>query len=342
MQKSVTVAPNEAKAWAKENFKGIVTATIPTYTQDMKYLNEKAIAHDIAQHIKQGFLGASIITEAGTSGEETKRFIDLCVKYSKGRLLTSLLTTFSTVDENLEMVKYARDAGVNMIQLGYPAMWRPSSVEDVLKYTQRICETSGLPTLLWASSMWGWCEMLEDPLNYPRDFLLKLAKIPNIIAMKQGTTDNNFWAEVYKTGVVPGHVVESLWPYWIQRFGGQWGGISVYNHVYYAPEYFRLLLDGDWQRGMELYMKMGPLRRSWEDVILVEVGGGNIPWGWTGHNRLRWKYMQWLVGLNGGPIRGWYRIDNAFMKKIRASMIASDIPITKDPDSKFFEGRNPR
>ena len=46
MQKSVTVAPNEAKAWAKENFKGIVTATIPTYTQDMKYLNEKAIAHE--------------------------------------------------------------------------------------------------------------------------------------------------------------------------------------------------------------------------------------------------------------------------------------------------------
>jgi 4-hydroxy-tetrahydrodipicolinate synthase len=100
------------------------------------------------------------------------------------------------------------------------------------------------------------------------------------------------------------------------------------------------MLDGKFEQGMDLYWKMGPVRKAWEEVILTEVGGNN-PWGWTGHNRLRWKYVQWLVGGNGGPLRGWYRVDNFFMKKIRPAIVASDIPVTQDPDAKFFEGRNP-
>jgi 4-hydroxy-tetrahydrodipicolinate synthase len=336
----MVVRPSEAKAWAKQNLKGIITSTIPTYTQDMRYLNEKAIAHDIDLHVKQGFLGTSIITEAGTSPDETKHFIDICVKHSKNRIMTSLLTTFSSPAQTMEMVAYAKEAGVDLIQLGYPAMWHPNSLDEVVKYTEEVCKTSGLPTILWAANMWGWTELLPDPNNYPRELLLKLSDIPNIVGMKGATNDHKIWADIHSKGVVPGHVVESLWPFWMRKFGGQWGGISVYNHVYYAPEYFRLMLDGKFEQGMDLYWKMGPVRKAWEEVILTEVGGNN-PWGWTGHNRLRWKYVQWLVGGNGGPLRGWYRVDNFFMKKIRPALVASDIPVTKDPDAKFFEGRNP-
>ncbi len=301
MQTGMVVRPSEAKAWAKQNLKGIITSTIPTYTQDMKYLNEKAIAHDIDLHVKQGFLGTSIITEAGTNPDETKQFIDICVKHSKNRIMTSLLTTFSSPALNMEMAAYAKEAGVDLIQLGYPAMWHPNSLDEVVKYTEEVCKTSGLPTILWAANMWGWTELLPDPNNYPRELLLKLSDIPNIVGMKGATGDHKIWADIHSRGVVPGHVVESLWPFWMKKFGGQWGGISVYNHVYHAPQYFRLMLDGKFEQGMELYWKMAPVRKAWEEVILVEVGGNN-PWGWTGHNRLRWKYVQWLVGGNGsGP-----------------------------------------
>jgi 4-hydroxy-tetrahydrodipicolinate synthase len=37
----------EAREWARENLKGVVNVVIPSYTQDLKGLNELGIRHDI-------------------------------------------------------------------------------------------------------------------------------------------------------------------------------------------------------------------------------------------------------------------------------------------------------
>ena len=37
----------EARAWAKENFRGTVAVTMPSYTPDFSGINENAIRHDI-------------------------------------------------------------------------------------------------------------------------------------------------------------------------------------------------------------------------------------------------------------------------------------------------------
>jgi 4-hydroxy-tetrahydrodipicolinate synthase len=333
--------PKDAKQWAKENLNGIITGLIPTFTLDMRDLNEKAIAFDIERTEKQGFHGFSIITEAGTTYDENKRLIDICVKHAKGRLLTVLLTTFPTLDENFEMVSYAASAGVDMIQLGYPAMWRPRSIEDVVRYTKEICAQARIPIILWAAEMWGWCGLLEDPSNYPIDLLRKCASIENVVAIKAGTRDPIALKEIYSMGIIPGTVSEPLWPLWIRKYNAQWGGISAYNHLYFCAEYFSLLRRGEWEQGMELYFRMLPIRELWSKLLSAEVGGSSSGWGWTGHNRLRWKYAAWLAGCNGGPLRGSFRIASSDMQRIRQAMMASNIPVTKDPDQLFFEGRNP-
>jgi 4-hydroxy-tetrahydrodipicolinate synthase len=338
----VSIISSEAKSWAKEKLAGIITVCIPTFTQDMKDLNEKAIEHDIKETASHGFLGTSIVTEAWTTQVETKRFMQIATKFAKKeKLITSLLTTFSTIDETFEMVKYAKDVGIDLIQLGFPSMWHPLSLQEVLNYTCKVCELSSLPTVLWAANMWGWTELLEDPNNYPRELLLKFAEIPNIVGIKSGSRDPSVLKEVYSKGVVPSHPGEHAWPMWIRMYGARWGGISAYNHFYYAPEYFGLLLKGDWNRGMELYFKMAPLREVWSQMMTAEIGSDSSGFGWTGHNRLRWKYAGWLVGLNGGPFRGWYRLSKQDMIRLRKAALASGIPVTKDDDSGFFEGRNP-
>jgi dihydrodipicolinate synthase/N-acetylneuraminate lyase len=337
----MAVSPGEAKSWAKEKLNGIITALIPTFTNDFQDLNEKAITHDIDKIASQGFCGFSIVTEAGTTPDENKRFMEISVKQAKGKLLTVLLSTFSTLKENLEMATFAHDVGVDMIQLGYPAMWYPNSIDDVLQYTRKFSNVSKLPIILWAAEMWGWCGLLPDPSNYPKKLLLSFASIDDVVAIKAGTKNQEILREIFSTGIIPGTVSEPLWPLWISKFGAQWGGISEYNHLYYCTEYFKLLKAGHWDKGMDLYFKMAPIRDLWGKMLRSEVGGTELDWAWTGHNRLRWKYAAWLAGLNGGPLRGNFRIGSADMIRIRKAMMASGIPVTMDEDRRFFEGRNP-
>jgi 4-hydroxy-tetrahydrodipicolinate synthase len=337
------VPPKEAKIWAKEKLDGIITTLIPTFTSDMEGLNERAIVHDIHEIARQGYRGFSIVTEAGTTREETWKFIDLCAKHApKNNLLAVLLSTFSTRAENLEMVRYARDAGLDLIQLGYPAMWMPTSLEEVLKYTKQICKEAHIPVILWAAEMWGWCGLLDNPSNYPREFLLELASVDNIVAIKAGTKNREILKELFsKRGIIPGTVSEPAWPAWIRKFDAQWGGISMYHQLFFCPQYFKQMRSGAWEKGTELYFKMTPIRDLWQKMLRAEVGGVGHEWGWTGHNRLRWKYASWLTGLNGGPLRGNFRIAPMDMIHIRKAMVNSEIPVTADEDGKFFEGRKP-
>jgi dihydrodipicolinate synthase/N-acetylneuraminate lyase len=307
----------------------------------MEELNEKAIAHDVRKSAEQGFVGISIITEAGTTPSETKELTEIVARHARGRILTSLLTTFPTLNENIEMVRYARSVGIDMIQLGYPAMWCPNSLSDVVEYTRRVCEASSLPTLLWAADMWGWCQLLQDSNDYPKELLLEFARIPNIVAIKGGTAKAAVLREIYSRGIIPGTVKEPLFPFWIKNFGARWGGISVYNHFYFAPTYFLMLRQGHWKQGMNLYSRMKPIRTIWSETMKAEVGSEETSWGWTGHNRLRWKYVGWLAGLSGGPVRGWFRITPGEMRKLRVAMLASKIPVTRDEDVRFFAGRFP-
>ena len=43
---------NEARAWALENMRGVANVVIPTFTQDLKRLNETAIRYDIEKEIE--------------------------------------------------------------------------------------------------------------------------------------------------------------------------------------------------------------------------------------------------------------------------------------------------
>jgi 4-hydroxy-tetrahydrodipicolinate synthase len=87
---------------------------------------------------------------------------------------------------------------------------------------------------------------------------------------------------------------------------------------------------------MELYWQVGPARRAGEAVMGPGMQGTGVI------NRTVWKYMDWLAGFNGGPLKPpTSRISDGQMAQLRAGLKTAGLPVTDSPDSEFLIGRNP-
>src|SRR4051794_39382101 len=65
----------DARAWARQHMNGLANVVIPTFTSDLKRLNEKAIRHDVRKVIEYGFTGTLLVSEVILSIEEYAQFV---------------------------------------------------------------------------------------------------------------------------------------------------------------------------------------------------------------------------------------------------------------------------
>ena len=65
---------SDARAWAHEHLKGCSGVTIPSYSGDLKRLNERGIRHDIELLMKLGFSHTLLCTEVAITPEENLQF----------------------------------------------------------------------------------------------------------------------------------------------------------------------------------------------------------------------------------------------------------------------------
>src|SRR5688572_32887754 len=89
----------EAKAWARETFRGACNVIIPSYTSDLRALNEAAIRHDVRRNIELGFWGALLVSEAGTTIEEMRSFMEIARDEAAGRHRFLLQGTLDTAED---------------------------------------------------------------------------------------------------------------------------------------------------------------------------------------------------------------------------------------------------
>ena len=76
----------EAREWARENMRGLANVVIPSYTLDLKRLNEKGIRHDIRKEIEYGFWGTLLVSEVAITVDEYRQFIQWAHDEAGGRL----------------------------------------------------------------------------------------------------------------------------------------------------------------------------------------------------------------------------------------------------------------
>ena len=131
-----TYTKGEARDWAREHLKGVANVVIPTVTSDFKRLNERAIRHDVETCIAHGFTGTLAVSEVVMSIQEYEQSVAMMVDQAAGRLIVIHHAVFNDLEENLDAVARAESAGAELVLLGYPPYFRPSSLDDVYDCTR--------------------------------------------------------------------------------------------------------------------------------------------------------------------------------------------------------------
>lgn len=329
-----------AKEWAKGDFHGVCNVIIPSYTADLKRLNEKAIRHDVRRNIELGFWGALLVSEAGTTMAEMKQFMEIAVDEARGRHRFLLHGTFDTADDIVQMAREGQSIGVDGLLLGHPNSFYPKDADQLYEYLAYVCDRTDLATVLFAAHHWNF-ERLH-PSGYPPQVLLRAANLPNVVAIKHEVgrpglgAAYEFWKLIRDKGVLFSDPLEANSPLTVEMFGQQWMGTS--NYEYWGgmvPQYFKLLREGQFDKAMKIYWQIQPARAA-RMAEQNSFGGANFI------HRYMWKYQAWLNGYNGGPVRQpVMKLNNGQMRRLREALSRSGVEIAEEDPAAFFAGRNP-
>jgi dihydrodipicolinate synthase/N-acetylneuraminate lyase len=334
-------AKKDARAWAREHLSGCSSVTIPSYSADLKRLNEKGIRHDVERVIDMGFKYTLLCSEVAITPEENAQFTAWARETANGRLGLFFHAAFDTLEENIRAVKLAEKEGADIVLLSYPTGFWPTSEQEIFDYTKSFCDATDLAVMLFPIPLWGFERV--NPAGMSVALVRRLLDAcPNIVAIKaeQGfplvaglmEMYRHFRNEVVISCPIEGDALPLMSLMELQFSGTsytQWMGD-------YFPKAFELARSGDWDAAMALYWKVHPARQASGAATAAYIPGTNYI------NRTNWKYMDWLAGFNGGPLRGpAMRIPDRWMKTLRQGLVASELPVTSDPDSQFVVGRFP-
>lgn len=332
----------EARDWAKEHMRGVCGCLLPTFSSSLKQINEAAIRHDIRLEKDYGFWGSLLVSECGTTNAEMRQVIDVAVdEASQVGLRTMLGASFPTLEDTVEMVRYAESAGVDLVLLSYPLTFYPRSEDEVFEYTKAVADATNLGIMLFCIGHWNFTRLHQS--GFSPDLIGRMIdEIDNVVAVKNeiGAPGVGGIAEVFRRfgdRVVVCDPFERNSPAWATTFGMQFMGTSNYEYMGgEVPRYFDLLQRGAYDDAMDAYWRLHAARRA-SSQVSSEASAGTR----TVH-RLVWKYQYWLNGFNGGPVRQpQARINDGQMATLRKGLVASGFELGDEEDHEFFVGRNP-
>jgi 4-hydroxy-tetrahydrodipicolinate synthase len=329
----------EAKSWAREKFHGACNVIIPSYTSDLRALNEAAIRHDVRRNIELGFWGALLVSEAGTTIDEMRSFMEIARDEAAGGHRFLLQGTFDTAEDIITMANDARSIGIDGMLLGHPNSFFPTSAQQVEDYTVDICEATDLAVVLFVVEHSNLRRL--DVRGFPADVLERLTKVDTIVAVKyevgrqQTTNTYETFRRLENADVLLSDPMEFNAPMWVDLFGMQWMGTSNYEYYgSYVPRLLELLRGGDTRQAMEEYWHIQPARNA--RAATMSSGGANLV------HRYLWKFQAWLNGYNGGPIRQpAMKLSDSQMRTSAEGLRKVGIGPADEPFAEFFSGRNP-
>src|SRR5579862_5486555 len=118
---------SSAKGWAAEKWRGVCNVIMPSFSADLRHLNERGIRHDVRRNIEHGFWGALLVSECGTTLEEYIRFMEIAVDEAKGRHHFLIHGVFDTPEDIIRIAKAGEEIGISGLLLGQPNSFYPRS-----------------------------------------------------------------------------------------------------------------------------------------------------------------------------------------------------------------------
>jgi 4-hydroxy-tetrahydrodipicolinate synthase len=245
--------------FSQNAFRGVFTALVTPFSDGE--LDEGAFAGLVERQIRAGVHG---LVPVGTTGEtstlshqEHKRVVSLCVEVAAGRVPVIAGAGSNATAEAIDLARHARTAGADAALVVTPYYNRPSQ-EGLYQHYAAINDAVDLPVFVYNVPS-------RTSVDIGSDTLARLAKLPNIVGVKDATGD------------MPRASLQRLacGDAWVMLSGddpsalgymahGGHGCISVTANV--APTacaaFFNACLAGDWTGALALQDKLVRLHKA--------------------------------------------------------------------------------
>jgi dihydrodipicolinate synthase/N-acetylneuraminate lyase len=329
----------EVKERARAEWHGLCNVTLPSFTTDFTGLAETAIRHDVSRAAYLGYWGTLLAAECGTTTGEYVRFLELGADAAPQGLRLVAHLSATTLEEMLVIADAAAGVGVEAALVSYPPTFVPASAGDIVEFTRHVAERTDLALILFAVTTWGFRSL--HPSHFPPDAIADMAKFDTAAAVKYEANSPGLVAGLADLlrrcgdDVLVECPMEQHAPGLIDWFGMQWMGTSAYESFGdRPPRWFRMLHEGRWDEGMELYWSYQAAREAKAGFHQTFSGANLI-------HRVGWKYLSWLNGFNGGLLRmPQMRLSPGQMRALRTGLASSGFDIPEE-DVDFLMGRNP-
>jgi 4-hydroxy-tetrahydrodipicolinate synthase len=331
----------EARDWAREKLVGAVNCTIPSFSNDLRRINEAAIRHDVRLAKQHGFIGTLGVSEVSITLPEYLDFLRICRDEAGRDFWVVHHASWSDLGQNIEAIDGAERAGADLALLSYPPNFYPESEQDIYEYTKAVCDATGMGIILFPMFLWGFASRIH-PSDIPARLIRRLIDdIPNLAVIKaeggapsiMGAIEcmRLFGEEVVISVPIEGDLIPLSQVMPIQLS-------ATSDHEYYGPmipRVMRLLRAGKYDDATEIYWQLHPARKA-KAGLAASLHGGNFL------NRQAWKFQGWLQGYNGGPLRmPTQRIHDPQMTALRKGLLDAGLEPSMDPFREFFTGRHP-
>src|SRR5947208_2434057 len=282
----------DGRAWAREHLVGCSAVTSPSFTSDLKRLNEDAIRHDIELAIEHGFTYTLLMCETAITPEEAGRFTAIARETAAGRLRLIAHAAFGTIADNIEALGHCEREGADLVLLSYPSQFWPTSEQEVYDWTKALCDGTQLGVMLFPIPLWGFERV--HPAGMSVSFVRRvLDACPNIVAIKSeqgfplpaGICEmyHHFRDEVVISCPIEGDAIPLM-----SLMKMQFSGTSNTQWMsHYYPRAFDLASKGEWEKAMEMYWKVNPARSANGAAAQSYAGATGVL------NRTTRKYPAW-------------------------------------------------
>lgn len=287
----------DAKAYAKEHFKGVWAATMSPFTPGSLAFDEPGFRANLQHWIRTLKLGGLFVS--GKQGEafsmsidERKRSFALAVEEAHGRcgIVTSCSdTNLSTV---LELAQYSTEIGADYIIVHSPVLHFGADTDEVIhEYYRYLSERLDIGIAMWNHPDCGY-EMSPA-------LCAKIAELPNIVAIKY-SVDRPKYVELTRLAGKQIQVSTASEVEWFDNMVEL--GWTLYlcstppfllqtAHDQRINEYTRLALAGKVDEGRKVRDSLEPARKAFRS---------SLP---KGKPQAHSKYWLELLGQVGGPVR---------------------------------------
>ena len=293
---TVPYRKQDAKAYAREHFRGVWAATATPFAQDLS-LDEAGLRRNLRHWIRDLELGGLFVS--GKQGEffsmsvaERKRTFELAVEEAAGRcgIVTSCSDT--NLDVVLELARHSQAIGADYIVVHSPVLHfhhRPD--ETVYEYYRHLSEQLDIGIALWNHPDCGY---VMSP-----QLCARIAELPNIVAIKY-SVDRALYRELTELAgdkILVSTASEEDWLDNIIELGWRLYLCSTPPFLLQTKvdrrinEYTRLAFEGRHAEARAVRDSLEPARQAFRSAR-----PSGTPQACT-------KYWMELLGQAGGPVR---------------------------------------